>query len=584
MPPLSLHHRVRLIVRASLAGIWTVGFCLAWTSPRVLGRGAAGGESTYLPIVQSRGSTAVATGQRLAGMEGFGISTIDIRNWLPSAHALRVRLRPAYENDITVLPTVGPDTADRLALRSLVQVPRGRYATTIASRGYIGFLSRTEWPNGAAAAYEACEPGTSLILPLTVRDVYSHTSILYFQNTDESSSENKVDVQLFDNSSGELMVSFSTFIPGGQTISYDTWFDDLNFGDMPINAGDGGSILATRITAQKPLAVMAFGDEMAGDGTSAFVARPVARASTRLLLPSVRANYLGNSLIAIANPSLTKAVNASIAYRAHGVSASEPAIEQPLRLEPRGATYVDLARLNRGLAPPTGLPIGTRLNRGFEGHAVIAADGPLLAVVQDEAREREVVHSVSAYNAFGEADLGQGFSVPRVRVADRGRRTQLAVLNPGGVPVEAVFAYRTVEGAALHSDRLTLAAGASAVVRPAASLPEDSQLDVTADGPLALLVCETTLLDIADWGRWGEDAMCYWALRRPSGEPPTPEPTATGRPSPSVTATATATRAVTGSATATPAATPLATSTAGLATRTTPDGQATVVLPYLGRG
>ncbi len=548
----------------------------------------AGDEISYLPIVQSRGSVTALTGHRVAGMEGFGNSTIDARNWLLAAQTLRVRLRPAYEKEVTLQPVIGPDSADRLDLRSMAAVPRGRYAATIASPGFVSTLSRTEWPGGAAAAYEACEPAKSLILPLTVRNVYSHTSILYLQNTDESRVENRVDVQLFDNASGELWVSFSALLAGGETISYDTWFDDLTFGAMPINAGDGGSILAMRITAQKPVAVMAFGDEMAGHGTSAFVAQPVARAASRLLLPSVRANYLGNSLIAIANPSMTNAVNAVITYRPHGQAASAGGIEQHLRVEPRGAAYVDMARLNRGLPPPGDLPVGSRPNRGFEGHAVIEADRPLLAVVQDEARAGGVVYSVSAYNALAESELAAQLAVPRMRMGSSGRRSLLAILNPGDQPAEAVLAYRTIGGAALYSGRLSLAPGASTVARPPDSLPEYSQLDVTADQPLAVLVCETTLVDPADWGHWGEDALCYQALRRPNNIPPTPVWTATAEPSVSPTDIATpspaATASATGPATPTSAGPTVRPPTPNPGTPTIPDGEGRLFLPLLVRG
>jgi hypothetical protein len=182
---------------------------------------------------------------------------------------------------------------------------------------------------------------------------------------------------------------------------------------------------------------MAYGDEMAAQGTSAHLGRPVAAAATIQYAPLLRANYFGDSLLAIANAH-DRAVDVTIEYRGAPFSASGAGgtFSQSFSIARRGSAFVDLSDRGRGSRPSPSLPRGGTPNEGFIGSAVITASGPVLAVVQDEQMANGIVDSVSAYNAYGPADFGSAFRVTSVRKELGYQSTSALVYNPGSEPIE----------------------------------------------------------------------------------------------------------------------------------------------------
>jgi len=199
----------------------------------------------------------------------------------------------------------------------------GRYAAIISGSGALGVVARTGWSGDAAVAYEAPAADRAVILPLMMRNVYSHTTTFVVQNTVEHESRNNVRIEVFDSDSGASLVDVTAEMPRLAVYSYDTAADRPIFGILPRNAA-AGFIGSVRFTSDEPVVVMAYGDEEKGDGTSSYVARPIAGASEYQYLPAVRAGYLGDSLIAIANPSRTHPVAVTITYR-----PTRRATEQP---------------------------------------------------------------------------------------------------------------------------------------------------------------------------------------------------------------------------------------------------------------
>ena len=176
---------------------------------------------------------------------------------------------------------------------------------------------------------------------------------------------------------------------------------------MGTNAPTGGWLGHAWFQSGQPIAVLAYGDELEALGSSAYLARPISAAATTQYLPLVRANYRGDSLIAIANATM-KAVDVTVVY--HGAAFSPggagQSFHQEFKIAPRGAAFLDLSTRGRGTRPSPELPRGAGADQGFVGSATISATGPVLAVAQDEQLLAGKVDSVAAYNAFGPDDLG----------------------------------------------------------------------------------------------------------------------------------------------------------------------------------
>jgi len=527
-----------------------------------------------LPDLHSRGYTTLALrSASLAGMEGFGYSAIDLQNQSDQPNNVELRMVMAYEEDVVLTRRLESQMAKTVKLKSEKALTLGRYSAVIAGSGPVGVIARSEWPSGAAAAYEAPQPAKQLILPLIARQVYSHTTIFHLQNASDSTDLNSVELEIFDNESGAPMVSITTELEPRSVVAYDTFVNAVLFGGMPVTAG-GAAVGTLRAKADRPVTIMAYGDEMSGGGTSAYVARPVVVASKTQYLPVVRANYLGDSLIAIANASMSKDVEVSITYLGHrfgsGAGQGQQFVQQ-FRIGARGSALIDLADLGRGTKGMPGVPRGGGRNRGFFGSAVIQASGPVLAVVQEEVRAGNVVHANAAYNAFGPNDLAMVSAVPRVHNVVSGRKTQLVLMNPGPVAADVGLTFRDTGNRPLVSTRVAIPAVES-VILPGdkaalmGQLPEESQLEVASNQPLAVLVYETTLTEPRDWGRWGLDTSAYPAVPLSFGPTSTPGGPPTATPTKTKVPTATPTQTVVPTVTPTSAPTEVITPTA------TPDG------------
>jgi hypothetical protein len=375
-----------------------------------------------------------------------------------------------------------------------------------------------------------------------VRNVYSHTTILVTQNTSDAADPNQTKFRVFDNIDGAPILSLSVKMQPEGVIIYDTWFDDRQFGDLPINAA-GGSIVSMRISADEPVALMSYGDEMNGEGSSAYMARPASDASTKQFLPAVRANYLGDSLIAITNADMSNDANVKVTFRGHdpGIAGNGETFTTEFTVGARGAAFLDLADLGRG-NQPSPVPRGGSTNRGFFGSAIIESSRPILVAVHEEARVRRTVRSVAAYNAFGEADLSTRWAVSRLKNYSSGRRSYVVLQNPGLTDADVGLTYRGLGGAALQSSRVSVPSQGVTIVTPDRGLHEECQLAVASDQLLAVLVYDTTLHGPSDWGRWGLDQTIYQATALLTDyETPTPAPVTDTPPPPTETLTPTAT-------------------------------------------
>jgi hypothetical protein len=281
---------------------------------------------------------------------------------------------------------------------------------------------------------------------------------------------------------------------------------------------------------------MAYGEEMDGDGVSAFRARPAGAAATEQYLPLVRAASRGDSLVAIANAA---GQEAEVQMTFVPVGGGAP-VARTVPIGPRGALFLDLAGRGRGTvdAPALGR---------FEGALVLRSSVPLLAMAQETQRDGAGrVRGSGAYNAFGPADLGTEWAVPRAEGEGGARRTGYVVFNPG--PGEARLGWRSepADGGtrAPATADLSVPAGESRWWDPygAARLAGVGRDRLSADRPVAVVVYDTANRLPAQGGQsWGADDAVYAAVRvaaagLPSATATSATPTR-GTPSPSATPT-----------------------------------------------
>ncbi len=521
------------------------------------------GQSYFLPNVQSSGFRSLAgllDAEGLTGMSGFGDTTIELQNLAAQAATVDINLAN-LEATRNLKRQVAARGSATIVLKSESAVALGSHSARIASNAPLGVIARTTWAGGAEVAYEAPEAARELILPLMARNVLSHTTSFYIHNTSGSDEVNQVKLNIFDDTNGELLKDIIVDLDPFGVADYDPYVDPPRFGDLPANASGGGFVGAIRFSADAPVAVLAYGDELDLDsrGSAAYVARPVAAASNHQYLPLVRANYFGDSWIGIASRETTP-ISVKVTYRgaADSPAGAGQVFEQSFEIGRRGAAFVDLSGRGRGTRPAPGLPRGAATNRGFYGSAVIEANGRVLAaVVQSTYPNAAVITSTTsaAYNAFGAADLGTRFALAKVRygAAAGATKTELAVMNPGTDAANVSIAYND-PGQPVAGPSAAIPAGAMRIIALEAK-GADKPATITSDVPVAVLVNDTATTS-SNWLMPSHDTSIYWPVRLSGAVTPSPTPTGgattAAPPSPTPTATATATAQVsTATATAT---------------------------------
>lgn len=491
--------------------------------PLALGAAPAQSTSLFLPDLQAgEKSFLFAHGEavRPQDQEGFGDSEVEVQNRAQMANSVELVLEPKSGTQRASLKrSLGARQAVRLQTRAESVIDAGYFSGQLLGSQPLGAIARVRWVSGANSAYEAVPAAKTLILPLIARTVYSHTSYLFVQNADAGPARNEIEMTIFDNQEGAILKQVTVDAEPGETAGWDTAFDQLVFGPdvLPSNAPTGGWLGHAWFSAEAPVAALGYGDELNGRGSSAYVGRSMADADLTQHLPLVRANYQGDSLIAVANAG-HGTIDVTIEYRGADFSPSGggQTFSQAFQITPRGSRFVDLSTRGRGTVPQPGLPRGGRADQGFIGSAVVRASGPVLAVVQDEQLKAGQVDSVSAYNAFGAADMGSAFGAPAVRKAVEYLSTTLLLYNPGAAPLPVAVQILSPENQPrAQLDFLVPAGGLSR-----ASLAETGlanglyRVEMDGNGPFAALLFEERDLsedpagskhtikvrDLADWG------------------------------------------------------------------------------------
>lgn len=490
-----------------------------------------------LLLAQGTAAERAVLGARVQGMVGFGESSIEVQSLVSRQTRVDLAFSSASGfDDVAAALSVRAGGSAALALRDQPAITHSNYSLVMAAEGPTALLGRTTWEGGAEAVYEAPIPSRNVVLPLTARDVYSHTSVLWLQNTDRT-GRNEVLVEAFQ-ANGSLQNAWTVTLDPNESGPLDLYYE-MDFAALPVNAATGylGSF---RLSAEAPIAVMAFGDEPQGRGAAAVAARPATAAAEVQYLPYVRATTTeGDSLIAIANVA-TRAVDVTITYSGGSDSpgGAGQSFEQSFSIAGRSQAFLDLdRRLGRGNRPVPNLPAW-----GFVGSATVRATGPVLATVLDHKVSRaidplyggRIVDASHAYNGLGPSELSSTWVVPRARYIDANYATRLALQNPGDAPVAVSVSLRDDRGAPIGAPgQVTLPGNGCLSFAPTLPGPGTAQVLLSASAPIAALALDTSAL--GDWTAYSPVAMPATLIDVPT---PLPPPTSTATPIPP-TATAT---------------------------------------------
>jgi hypothetical protein len=489
----------------SFVGLFSLLCLPLLAAPDAYGAGPVqvGPNTVFMPDLQSgeRKSPAVFGP---AGQEGFGDSEVAVQSLSDTSASLELELTPKSGTSPAKLKrTLGARKATRFLTREEAGVDAGFFSGKLSANQPVGAVTQVRWVSGAAAAYEAQPAVKESILPLVVREVYGHSSILSARNADGGNGTNVLTMTLFDPANGSILIESEAQLDSNATAGWDTANSPNTFGPgvLGSNSATGGWLGSAWFSGQQPVMVMAYGDEAEGNGSSAYGARPVSAANPIQYLPTVRANAFGDSLIAIANAS-GKAIDVAIEYRgaANSPSGAKQTFTQNLSIGPRGSAFVDLSSRQRGTVPSPALPRGAGADRGFVGSAVLRATGAILAVAQEAAVVNGTVDSVVAYNAFGPDDLGSEFAMPAVRKRADFLTSNLVLYNPGAGDVTATVDLFNASDLAVAALAVTVPAGSIEGVQLGRvnGFPEGQvgRATVRAAGALAALVYD--LRDVVD--------------------------------------------------------------------------------------
>jgi hypothetical protein len=291
---------------------------------------------------------------------------------------------------------------------------------------------RTDWPNtGGAAIYSDVQPSMEVALPLVVRRFEGQTSRIALQNVGSSA----IDVTLVVYELGEPVPAVTETL---QIAAFGSRVYNLE-ADMP-ELGDR-FIGALRASASAPLAVQSFVDIVTSEkAVYGFEGVPTAGAATRLYAPLFRAKQYPrggdptsgriDTGISVVNPG-SEPASVTITYRgsrgrAASVACRGQTFQSPTVVIAPGSSHVFYQ----------GDPAAQHLPEDCFGSAVIDADNPVLAIVNDSLNEGV---TAAAYNAVSGG--AHRVALPLYRREHVGLSTGIQAMNTGSETAEVTISF-----------------------------------------------------------------------------------------------------------------------------------------------
>jgi hypothetical protein len=490
---------------------------------------AIGPEPTHTPTPPAtvRAGDAHASNQPAGsplGIEGWGSSVLALQNRTGIANSASVELVPNADAGLKLDRAMDAYGHTVLDLQAIDGVFQAFYHGIINADNALGATVRTRWGPGGFAAFEPSEASDELVVPLFARNVGTLTTLLYGLTPPGGTEENTIRFDFYDARSGDSVLSTSFRLDPGDSTSWDPAFD-------PVFEGLGESFLGSvHVSAEDPVSLQAYGDELGAGGAFAYQARPVDMASVEQILPVVRSGEGGNSIVAVANPSRnTITVQAAFTGADSSPSGAGQTYSTSFEIAPAGTGLIDLGSGNRGnVQRPSALP------RRFVGGLVLKASHPVLAAAYDAESAFGLNRASTAYNALGSHELAARWAVPDLPRQDGA--TTLGVLNPGDTAAQVTVLFRGDGDSPIGSASLTIAAGGVGFVSPRSAGAHGTgraSAILDSSAPVAVVVVEEDVQGASVEPGDGDRAV-YRAVSLVVGTIE-PTPTASAEPSPSPT-------------------------------------------------
>jgi hypothetical protein len=354
------------------------------------------------------GAAPTVYASRLAGIQGAGISGIQIQNLDASQPATIVAdfYNQRGGGPVSIQrPAVGAGAAANIYLPAEQTLTNGAYAAIISADRQIAAIARTDWgTSGGAAIYSNVQPGTDVSLPLAAKGYFGQTSLVSIQNTD-TSAQATVTVGLYQAGATAAVKEITISIGPGTSQTLDLG-KHSEFADVP-----DGFLGSMKITSDSiPVGVQSFVDlENQDKAVYAFEGVPAEQAADKLFVPLIRNNFFGTTGISVVNPGTTD-VQVTVTYIAspltpactgttvHGGGAATIAAGSSLVFYQGGAT------------PGAGAP---GLPAGCLGSATVSSTGGnVLAIVNDADLK---AGTSAAFNAVSAAQGAKKVALPLFR-------------------------------------------------------------------------------------------------------------------------------------------------------------------------
>jgi len=382
----------------------------------------------------------------LAGIQGGGVSGVQVQNLSTSANTITVQLYPQSGGaPIALAPvTIDPESATNFYLPSLNNVGAGSYSMVVSAQQPVAAIARTDWADtGGAGIYSNASPGRSVLIALALQNFAGQTSQFSIQNAGGTDA-NDIKIEVIARGTGNVVKTLTNqSLPAGASKTYDLG-DTGTFGTLPNTGTDlgvpTGFVGLIRISsATVDLVAQSFIDIAGTPGVTAFSGVASTAADTTLYCPLVRANFYGDTGIQIVNTNNQDA-NVTITFYADPASPNSGTYTQNMTIKANSSDIAFQGPGGNSRQAPTNLPGGTQTpsntaltNDGFFGSAKITSNIPVLAVVNDtEFGANYSVKGQSTYNCVPSSAVGKKHFLPLVRryhLSDTRLTTGVQVMN-----------------------------------------------------------------------------------------------------------------------------------------------------------
>ncbi len=479
---------------------------------------------------------------RVAGIEGFGYSVVEVTN--PNAFETQVTARLDKRGRNPQTETFGLDAgmSQILRLGALRRIDDGFWNGTLDARDPVGAVVRSDWrsrgdgPSGGTIIYEALTPSRRFLVPMLVRGVDGLYGEYHIMNADEEGGArtNNVRFQFFNADDGGIESEWEDVVEKGGVVNVDSLEFGTSLTRLPSNLPGGDFVGGFHVQAQYPIVMIMKHNEAFEGGVGAAAVRDWDAAVTEQYLPVVRSNYLGDTLIGLINRE-NSPVDVELRYQGAPDSPNHAGKEvtQRITMAPRSSAAIDLGARGHGTVAAPAITRGSRPNSGFVGSARIASSGRVQGSVLESSRWMTMTRTAAAWNPFTPEDLGETFVVPAARHMSGKRVTQFAIHNPGDAPLNAGISYVAIEGqVGTQAGQVMVPPGETRMLATDGKVDFIARATIASDGPVAVLVYDTPFATLADFDNRDNllDMSAYRPIRIGEGDLVTPRPPPTIRP------------------------------------------------------